>query len=223
MAGTRINVAVIGWGLTYLILVGVIGLELDWGRHIRLPLPVPKPILAMREDYTIQPEFTLLPLAQGFAETTARPVFIPVRRPPPPPDPTKSAKAAMIKGQFIMHGALIYKDKRIALLFDVAAGKAIRVEQGKEIKGITVAKVLPEKVTLTQYDDTEELVLKVQPSARLPATPKTAPVQQPSQQSGQAAGAPQKNAPSATAPVDGGVDGNSLINRRRAMHGLPPI
>lgn len=219
MAGTRVNVAVIGWGLIYLILVGVIGLELDWGRHIRLPLPEPKSMLAAREDYTIQPEFTLLPLAQGFAETTARPVFIPVRRPPPPPDPTKSAKAAMIKGQFIMHGALIYKDKRIALLFDVAAGKAIRVEQGKEIKGITVAKVLPEKVTLTQYDDTEELVLKVQPSVRPPATPKTAPGQQP----GQATGAPQKSVPNTAAPVDGGVDGNSLINRRRAMHGLPPI
>ncbi|MHB9101814.1 MAG: hypothetical protein ACYC2E_09915, partial [Sulfuricella sp.] len=104
---------VIGWGLTYLALAGVIGLELDWGRRIHPSVPVPKPTPAARVDYPIQPEFALLPLEQGFAETTARPVFTSVRRPPPPPAPPKPA---MQKGQFVLLGALITKDKSIVLL-----------------------------------------------------------------------------------------------------------
>jgi len=165
MAGGRVNqgaMRVIGWWLAYLALAGAVGMEVDWGRRIRLPLPIMKPTPAARVDYPIQSEFTLLPLEQGFAETTARPMFSPFRRPPPPPPPPAPPKPAMQKGQFVLLGALITKDKSIALLRDVATGKSTRVEQGKEIKGIMVANVLPEKVTLTQYDDSEDLVLKIQ-------------------------------------------------------------
>lgn len=217
MTGARVNpetLKAIGWGLTYLALAGVIGLELDWGRRIYPSVPVPKPTPAARVDYPIQPEFALLPLEQGFAETTARPVFTSVRRPPPPPAPPKPA---MQKGQFVLLGALITKDKSIVLLRDVATGKATRVEQGKEIKGIKVAKVYPEKVVLTQYDDTEELVLKIQPLSKSVAPVK--PVQAPQPVPQAAAGTPSNNAPSAAV---GGGDAQSLINRRRALRGLPP-
>ena len=213
MTGARMNPASMksfGWGLIYLALFVAIGLELDWGRRIRPILPELKPTPAARVDYPIQPEFTLLPLEQGFAETTARPVFVPVRRPPPPPAPPKPA---MQKGQFVLLGALITKDKIIALLREVATGKATRVEKGKEIKGITVADIFPEKVVLTQYDDTEELALKIQP---LPKSAAKAPQQAPQT----AAGAPSNGAPGAAA---GGGDAQSMINRRRATRGLPPI
>lgn len=218
MTGARMNPASMksfGWGLIYLALFVAIGLELDWGRRIRPILPELKPTPAARVDYPIQPEFTLLPLEQGFAETTARPVFVPVRRPPPPPAPPKPA---MQKGQFVLLGALITKDKSIALLREVATGKATRVEKGKEIKGITVADIFPEKVVLTQYDDTEELVLKIQPLPKSAAPVPAAKAPQPGSQA--AAGAPPNSAPGAAAA---GGDAQSMINRRRATRGLPPI
>jgi hypothetical protein len=178
MTGARRNpwsVKELGWVLVYLALAGALGMELGWGRRIRLPIPVPKPAPAVRVDYSVQPEFALLPLEQGFAETTARPVFTPVRRPPPPPAPPEPPKPTMKKGQFVLLGALITKEKNIALLREVATGKATRVEQGKEIKNITVANVLPEKVILTQYDDTEELELKIQPMSYHSVTPRAVP------------------------------------------------
>lgn len=214
----------IGWGMVYLALVGVIGLELDWGRRIHPPLPAPKPMLAARVDYPVQPEFTLPTLEQGFAETTARPMFTPVRRAPPPP--AMLAKGTMQKGQFALLGALITQDKSIAMLRDISSGKAIRVEQGKEIRGMTVTMIDPEKVILTQDGETEELVLKIQPSAKPLAAPKAAPAQQPVQPQAvppAAAGTPPASAPSATTSADGGGDAQSLINRRRATRGLPPI
>jgi hypothetical protein len=223
----------IGWGLTYLALAGAIGLELDWGRRIHPSLPVPKPTPAARVDYPIQPEFTLRPLEQGFAETTARPIFTPGRHPPPPPAPPRPA---MQKGQFVLMGALITQDSSIALLRNVATGKSIRVEKGKAINGITVANVYPEKVVLTQYDDTEELVLKIQPSPKPTAAPKAAPVQAvPAGAAGASATggqtgatapapapAPQSAANVPGAPVGSG-NSSSLINIRRAARGLPPI
>lgn len=224
MAGIRLTPGVlraIGWGVTYLALAGAIGMELDWGRRIHPALPALKPAPAPRVDYPVQPEFTLPPLEQGFAETVARPVFVPARRPPPPPAPPKPA---MQKGQFSLLGALITKDKSIALLREVVTGKSTRVEQGKEIKGITVANVYPEKVILTQYDDTEELVLKIQPLPKPPAALKAmpGPPGQQAQQGPAGAPAPQVAAEAPGASAASG-DAQSLISRRRAARGLPPI
>lgn len=217
MTGSRMNPriarAIVGWGLAYLALAGIIGLELDWGRHIHPSLPVPKQIPAARLDYQIQPEYTLFTLEQGFSETTARPMFTPARRQTLPPVQTKSV---MQKGQFTLLGALITKDKSIVLLREIATGKATRVEQGKEIRGITVSSVFPEKVILTQYEDTEELVIKIQPQAKSLAAPKllAAP-------SASAANQPQPaSQPAASMPPS--EDGQSLINKRRALRGLPP-
>lgn len=216
-------VRAIGWGLVYFALAGAVGLELDWGRRIQPSLPVPEPTSAARGDYPVQPEFSLLPLEQGFVETTARPVFVPVRRPPPPPAPPEPPKPMMQKGQFVLLGALITKDKSIALLREVATGKATRVEQGKEIKGITVSNVLPEKVTLTQYDDSEDLVLKIKSLPKPPVAiperpvPPSAAPQSPTPQS------PAGAAPAVPASAVLDETQRSQINSRRASHGLPPL
>ncbi|OGT05346.1 MAG: hypothetical protein A3F73_10635 [Gallionellales bacterium RIFCSPLOWO2_12_FULL_59_22] len=209
----------IGWALAYLALAGVIGLELGWGRQIRPPLPVPKPLSAALVEYAVQPEFTLPPLEQEFAETTARPIFTPTRRKPPTP---VQAISVMQKGQFALLGALITRDKSIALLRDIAAGKAIRVEQGKEIRGITVSKVLPEKVVLTQGDETEELTLKIQPSGKTPVAPKV-PVAPQAQAAPAQASQPQAAPPPPAQNIPPAELGRALINERRAVHGLPPI
>ena len=182
-------------------------------------------MLAARADYPVQPEFILPPLEQDFAETTARTMFTPVRRPPPPPLPPEPPKPAMRKGQFVLLGALITRDKNIALLREIATGKATRVEQGKEIKGIMVSDVLPEKVTLTQYDDTEELVLKIQSAPSHPVTPQSAPGQPAQQQSEQTALQAPPDTPASGVPeaTVNSIDPKSRSNRRRAARGLPPI
>lgn len=215
MTGARINpwnVRALGWVLVYLALAGTIGQELDWGRRIHPSLPVPKPAPAARVDSPIQPGFTLLALEQGFAETMARPVFTAARQPPPPPASPAPPKPAMQKGQFVLLGALITRDNSVALLRDVATGKTIRVEQGKEIRGIMVTNVFPERVTLTQYDDSEELMLKIQ-SARPPAAAQVKPVPP----------IPPAATPAAPAPAVVDENARSLINSRRASHGLPPL
>ncbi len=220
MAGARVNqrsLGAISLGLACFAITGMIGIELDWGRRIHPFPPVPKPAPAVRVDYPAQPEFTLLPLEQGFVETTARPLFTPVRRPPPPPAPPAPG---MQKGQFVLLGALITKDNSIALLRDVATGKTMRVEQGKEIKGITLANVYPEKVILTQHNDTEELVLKIQSQSKPAALGQPAHAPQPVPPV--TAAAPSSSAPGAAA-ASGGGNAQSLINRRRAERGLPPI
>jgi len=202
-------------------------MELDWGRRIHPSLPIPKPTPAARVDYPIQPEFKLAPLERRFAETTERPVFSPFRRPPPPPPPPAPPKPTMQKGQFVLLGALITKEKSIALLRDVATGKATRVELGKEIKGITLTKIYPDKVVLTQFDDTEELVLKIQPMTKPAPAPAPIPSPGPFGQPAQAGQPPRPGPPQAAPPpsanVPASVLGRSLINERRAAVGMPPI
>jgi hypothetical protein len=165
-------------------------------------------------------------LQQGFAETTARSMFVPSRR--------SSASAAqamptMQAGQFILLGSLITPDKRIAMLREVATGSILRVEQGKEIRGIMVANVYPEKVILTQGEGTEELALKIQAPAKLPPGAAPRQTEQPRLPVPQAVisippGGTQPNtAPGTTTPAEGGGETQLQINQRRAMRGLPPI
>lgn len=216
------NMTAICWGLVYLALAGVIGLESGVHRQVAVPTPLP----AARADNSLQPRFSLLPLQQGFAETTARSIFVPSRR---SSISAVQAMPAMQPGQFILLGSLITPDKRIAMLREVATGKVMRVEQGKEIRGIMVASVYPEKVILTQGDGTEELALKIQPPARLPPGAAPRQTEQPRPPAPQAVisipsgGAQPNTTPGAAAPADGGGETQLQINQRRAMRGLPPI
>ena len=240
------------WAGAYLLLVGAIGVEVDWGRAIRPALTLPSEEAAAPANYQIAGEFGLAILEQGFAETTARPMLTPTRRLSASANPTKQS---MRKGQFILLGALITGGSSIALLRDVATGKATRVEQGKDVKGITVAHVFPDKVTLRQQDETEELVLKIQPmnaqsAPRLaPGQPVAAPPMQAALPSPQpapvaspppaaAAVAPVAPAPAAAPkgpfPTGGLNDGKGgyltpedlmrrNMNKQRAAAGLPPL
>lgn len=212
--------AAIAWTLAHLALAGVIGLELGWGQRLSSTLHEPETLPGARADYTVQPAFTLPALQQGFSETTARPVFTPGRNPPPPAAATTAS--AMRKGQFVLLGSLITDDKKIAMLLEIATKKAVRVEQGAKIGGLTLSEVHPEKVVLTQGGDTEELTLKIQPAGKLPAAPKPAPAPPATAQPAQQSTAPPASPPAAAPPASGN-DPKSLINRRRAARGLPPI
>ena len=105
-----------------------------------------------------------------YPETGARPLFIPTRR-PAPTLAAPSAVAAMNKGQFTLTGVTIAGGTKIALLREKASGRVVRVEQGKEVNGITVGQIDPEQVTLTQGGDQEVVQLLVTKGSAAPAVP----------------------------------------------------
>jgi hypothetical protein len=113
---------------------------------------------------------------QEYAETGARPLFSPTRR--PAPALAQANVGSMAKGQFILTGVISAGGMKIALLREKASGRVVRVEQGKDVNGITVAQIEPEQVTLAQGGDQEVvplLVTKGAPAAPTPAVP-AAPV-----------------------------------------------
>jgi hypothetical protein len=111
-----------------------------------------------------------------YAEIAARPLFTPTRRPAPAQAVAANA-TAMVKGQFLLTGVTIAGDTKIALLREKSSGRVVRVEQGKDVNGITVARIEPEKVTLSQGDDQEVVGMLVSKAAAAPpAMPIPAPM-----------------------------------------------
>ena len=112
-----------------------------------------------------------------YAETGSRPLFTPTRRPAPAQAVAANA-ATMVKGQFILTGVTIVGANKIALLREKSSGRVVRVEQGKEVNGITVAEIEPDKVTLSQGGDQEVvgmLVSKAGAAPGMPGAPASAP------------------------------------------------
>jgi type II secretory pathway component PulC len=128
----------------------------------------------------------------------------------------------MPKGQFILLGVILSEDKKIAMLREIATGKVFRLEQGKEINGMQLEKLEPEKITLKQGDEREELTLKIQPSTKQQVA--AAPPANPPRpgESGTPAAPVQAEAPAV--PVQADAQGGPLtpqqqyIARRRALH-----
>jgi hypothetical protein len=102
----------------------------------------------------------------AYPETAARPLFTPTRRPAPA---APAVAGNMVKGQYTLQGVIAVGDLRIALLKEKTSGKVIRVERGKDVNGITLSVVDPDKVTLAQGGDEEVLTLQVSKAAPTPA------------------------------------------------------
>ncbi len=113
---------------------------------------------------------------ETYPDTVARPLFIATRRPAPEAPAVQGG--AMVKGQFILQGVTIVGETRIALLREKSSGRTHRVERGKDINGITLASVDPDRVVLAQGPDREEVVLTVQKGP--PPAPTTLPAAGPS-------------------------------------------
>jgi len=169
------------WLILWLGLATGIGLETDWGRQMRLPVAeidqtspeFPKPVLA--EPFRLSPP-------DQFLDITLRPLFIVTRRPAPTPPAPEPPKPSMVKGQFILMGTTVVGKGKFAFMLEKAGNRSRVVAEGKEINGIMVKEVTTEQVVLSQYDDTEVLVLKpIKPPpgarANLPAAP--GPTRQP--------------------------------------------
>ncbi|RFC35409.1 MAG: hypothetical protein DID90_2727554461 [Candidatus Nitrotoga sp. LAW] len=226
-----------------LLLIGTIGYELGWGSRINVPLPQPKLQKNRPAVLPLQPEFALLPLERSYTEILARPLFVSSRRPLPPkfvprqhasssvssrrlspppsppslPVPVEPPKPTMRKGQFILDGIIITKDKNIALLREVATRKMVRVELGQEINGMQIEKLDRDKITFKQGDEHEELVLKIKTGPSQPGRSGSPGV--PAQLVAPAVSTP--GAP-VTAPAEGAADPRSVFERRRALRQPPP-
>jgi hypothetical protein len=147
------------WLLLFSSLIYWIGIETNWGQQWSWPTA---PAETVASGFTAPPltvAFTA-PAPDALIEIALRPLFIVTRRPAsalPPPEPPKPK---MNKGQFSLTGTTIVPEGKFAHLVINAGNKAVVVAEGKEINGILVKTISPEKIVLTQFDDSETLVLK---------------------------------------------------------------
>lgn len=229
-----------------LFLTGTIGTELGWGNRVNLPVPLPKSQKTRPAVLSLQPEFALLSLDKSYTEILTRPLFVSNRRPLPPkfvpnqhsassvstrrsrpllapsspplvPVAIEPPKPAMRKGQFVLDGIIITKDKNIALLREVASRKMVRVELGQEINGMQVEKLDRDKITFKQGDEREEIILKIK-TVSGPAGKSGSP-HTPAQLA--APTTPPPGAP-VTAPGESVADPRSVFERRRALRQQAP-
>jgi hypothetical protein len=154
------------------ILIVVLGLEFASGAKLAESLatrgaPAPAAVSAK-----LLPPVPAVNPDQEYPETGSRPLFIATRR-PAPAAVTAAAVPAMAKGQYTLTGVTIVGPLKIALLREKSSGRVIRVEEGKDVNGITVAQIDAEHVKLTQGGDQEVVQLLVTKGA--PASP-AAPV-----------------------------------------------
>jgi hypothetical protein len=167
------HLGVLVWGLANAGLIAGIATELGPAGRRAVILPQPPVIKPAPVEFVVYPDFHLPPREKAFAVTLERPLFVPDRRkappiPPPPPPPPPTMK----KGQFQLVGTIITDDGKAAYLREIAGGKVRQVQEGAIINGILLQQVDPDHVVLTQYDDREELILKIQPSpAKAPPAP----------------------------------------------------
>ena len=148
------------WLLPFILLVGLIGWQTDWGREwTRIPPPavsaVPPPVtVAVLPPY--QPDATVATSRDMIDRT----LFNPTRR-PAPIALAEVAKPRMQKGQFALTGTLVADGKATAFLRETNGGKARRVLQGETVNGMLVAEVKADHVKFTLGDESEELGLKL--------------------------------------------------------------
>ena len=147
-------------GALVLGLLGVIGVETQWGSSLR-----PPPVLLTGQavkggDTSLLPVFGLPAIDAGFKESLDRPLFVPSRR--PVPVVIGAGQPVMKKGQFRLAGTVINNDLPFVFLVEIATGKSMRVAKGADImsSGISVAEIDASRVVLKQGDETEELSLR---------------------------------------------------------------
>lgn len=136
-----------------------IGMETNWGRQQQWPAETTVEPRAEFSEPALAEPFRLPPSDQ-YVQITARPIFVVTRRPAPISPTSESAKSGMKKDQFILMGTTIAGGSKVAFLVEKAGNRNRVVAQGKEINGITVREVTADRVVLSQFGETETLVLK---------------------------------------------------------------
>ena len=152
-------------------LLGVsLGEQTDWGQQIQPPLP-PIHYAALIFEAPKLDDPPVFKTADQYLDMVERPLFVVSRRPappPPPPPPPVVPVPTMKKGQFRLAGVSIIGDKKVAFLLEITTNKTRPVREGQALNELTVAQISPQTVTLTQFNDREEIGLKVLSAAQLP-------------------------------------------------------
>jgi hypothetical protein len=139
----------------------------EYAEPISAPSAVAIKTASTPVEMRVLPDFSLPKPDKKYLETLSRPLFVPSRRPaPPPPPPPPPPKPTMKKGQFQLMGVVVAPNRSFAMLKEIASGKTKSVELGQQINGIRVDIIREDRVELTQYEDREQLTLKVLPSAK---------------------------------------------------------
>lgn len=189
----------IALGAVVLVLLGVIAAELALGPR-SAPDAAPKGAAPPLGEAKLLPLLAAAPAEQAYPETGTRPLFVPGRR----PAPAGASSGSLPKGQYTLHGVILVDGLEIAMLKDKASGKTVRIEKGKEVNGLRLTAVAPDRVTIAQGDDSEEIALVVQKGlAAVAAAVPAGPFSAPPAASG-AASAPTTVAPSAPRPPGSG-------------------
>jgi hypothetical protein len=160
------------WVVINTLLALAIGRELGWGENLHQPMPVPMVHSSAPIEVALYPDFRLPAREKTYAVTLERPLFVPSRSvappaPPPPPPPPPS----MQKGQFQLLGTIITDEMRYAVVKEIASGKERQVVQGYTINSLQLELVEVDRIVFTQYDDREEIRLKIQRSSKPVAAP----------------------------------------------------
>ncbi len=119
------------------------------------PAPMPLPIA----DRSAR----ALPAVDAFSGIAARTLFNPTRRPIEPPAEAKAIPAVK-PSRFSLVGVLISDGLRMALIRRGRASDYTRVEEGQEIDGWRIERIVPDRVVIRKGDTREELILKDQPA-----------------------------------------------------------
>lgn len=163
------RLALLAWALVNALLALAIGSELGWGENLHQPMPVPVVHPSAPVEIALLPDFRLPAREKTYAATLERPLFVPSRSPAPPvPPPPPPPPPTMQKGQFQLLGTTITDEVRIAIVKEVAGGKVRQIQLNQTINGLRLEQVEPDRIVFTQYDDREELRLKIQPSLKAP-------------------------------------------------------
>jgi len=145
------------------------------------------------EEIRLAPDYPPPGPGPDLAETTARPLFNASRRPPQGAAQAGAASTSSLpRGRYTLTGVSIASGERVALLYDGATNKTVRVEQNKELGGMLVEAVTENKVTLKLGDEREDIALSVAPAPKVAAAVPAVP--------DQASGSGQAGAPPATKP-----------------------
>lgn len=156
------------------VLAVIIAIELGIGAGLHSALAPSSGKRAAPAEAKLLPPMLALAPEQAYPETTARPLFLPTRR--PAPEAPSPDKRSFVQGQFVLQGVTVAGDTRIALLREKANGRIHRVERGREVNGIQVLEIQPEVVTLAMGSEREVLSLQVQrPTGAPAASPQAGP------------------------------------------------
>lgn len=166
------SLALLAWVLISALLALAIGRELGWGENLHPPMPAPGVHPSVPVEVALYPDFRLPAREKTFAATLERPLFVPSRSPAPPaPSAPSAPPPTMQKGQFQLLGTIITDEMRIAVVKEISSGKERQIVQGYTINGLQLEMVEADRIVFSQYEDQEEIRLKIQRSAAPVAKP----------------------------------------------------